>query len=110
MLCILKDVLYVEGLAKNLISLAKVALSGLTAVFANDKCVISNANSQLVATRDHRNLYVAEATSVDALGVESAASIDASGHDVTIWNQSFGHLKSRGTIEALITPRHCDTE
>ena len=78
---ILKDVLFAEGLAKNLISLAKAAISRLTAVVANDKCVISNANSQLVATRDHRNLYVAEATSVEALKVESAASVDAFGHD-----------------------------
>uniref|UniRef100_A0AAV1U3L6 GAG-pre-integrase domain-containing protein n=1 Tax=Peronospora matthiolae TaxID=2874970 RepID=A0AAV1U3L6_9STRA len=45
--------------------------------------------------------FVAEATSVDALGVESAASVDASGHDITGWHQRFGHRNHAGLSKRL---------
>lgn len=86
------DVLYVPGLAKNLLSIGSFADRGMVACFDENKCILYSKNhKQIVAegTRNHNNgLYRLSARNLDI----TAGIVHADINTVRLWHYRLGHI------------------
>lgn len=88
----LNDVLYVPGLAYNLISVSAASKTGKVAVFNITSCEIQTSDGKVVATGKRRgNLYVLNVVSSTGAG---ALLVSTSKED--LWHRRYGHLGENG--------------
>ena len=96
--CKLRDVLYVPGLAYNLLSVSKVAESGIQTTFCAEGCRLVDANQNVVATaRKSGKLY---RLCVRRPVSESASTARVAGGRTELWHKRYGHLGVQD-LEAL---------
>ncbi len=85
-----KDVLYVPGLAKNLLSVSKVTVNGVRAFFDVHECQLIDKSGEIVgvAVRDD-NLYVVKCQLVINRGKEDqkAATVATTSSPIDTWHQ-----------------------
>ena len=88
-LCTLLEVLYVPGLAYNLLSVSKASEAGMTAVFSNSGCHIKTDNGKVIAAGSRAgSLYCLDY--ISSAKVYATASSKQSKEDS--WHQRYGHL------------------
>ena len=88
--CVMSSVLYVPGLAFNLLSVAQIARRGMVASFSDDSCKIVNSNNELMALgRKEGNLYMLNCSS--EVAASCASDLNAS-EDEMLWHRRFCHL------------------
>ncbi|XP_057444286.1 uncharacterized protein LOC130736472 [Lotus japonicus] len=86
----LDDVLLVEGLTANLISISQLCDQGLKVVFKQSGCVVKNKNKDVLMrgarSKDNCYMWTSETTSL------SARCLMSKEDEVRIWHQKLGHL------------------
>jgi len=104
---LIKDVLYVLGLAKNLLSMAQITSTGNTTIitFTQDHCVINTISPKsnqpmLFRIPKHGNLF-SLGTGIDPLTHNYSATVTQNDHDAIKWHYRLGHLNYRflGTMQ-----------
>src|SRR3984957_14053646 len=93
---VINQALYVPDIGVNLISVSRLALSGLEVSFVEDRCVISNKSGKVLACarRGEGNLYrlpIRPSVSTAYVGESSDVS-----PDVKLWHDRLGHLNLDG--------------
>lgn len=94
--CVLKYVLFVEGLTKNMVS-----LGGMTTTIDGDRCVIGNSSGRITAARRARNMFVVDAVS-DVNHEQATISSSEVSSDLQLWHMRIGHL-NKNSLKALLT-------
>lgn len=85
----LKNVLYVPGLAANLISVSTITKSGFKVVFNEKGCIVNDANGRLICSATLNNkLYVLDLQSK----VETAHLVSNNSNDLWLWHLRMAHL------------------
>ncbi|GMF36752.1 unnamed protein product [Phytophthora fragariaefolia] len=88
--CVLQEVLYVRGLARNLVSVGAASRRGMTVEFRGVGCAIRTSNGVTIqASRESSHMYVLEAVSKPG---EDAAMMTSAAPHVETWHRRLGHL------------------
>ncbi|OWZ09587.1 Retroelement pol Polyprotein [Phytophthora megakarya] len=88
--CVLQEVLFVNGLARNLASVGAASRCGMTVEFKGVGCAIRASNGVTIqASRELSHMYVLEAVSKP---VEDVAMMTSEATHVETWHRRLGHL------------------
>lgn len=101
----LKNVLYVLGIKKNLISVSMITDQDMQVQFFKNGCVIQDSKLETVAT----GVRVGNLYRLDARSIPQQAMVAATSTTENLWHQRFGHinlqdlilLKNKGMVDGL---------
>ncbi|GMF20638.1 unnamed protein product [Phytophthora fragariaefolia] len=97
--CILQDVLFVKGLARNLVSVAAASRRGMTVEFQDVTCIIRAPHgTSLHAPRKNTYMYVVDATSAT---FQDTAMMASDAPHVGTWHRRLGHLNTQSVQQLL---------
>ena len=89
---VLKDVLHVPKLHKNIISISKLCADGYEVVFANNYCYISYQGQQMMKVEKKNNLYSIRINHHEQV-IERVNAITVKQHyDLNTWHKRLGHI------------------
>eukprot|EP00253_Pinus_taeda_P024209 PITA_24209 len=102
----LKNVLYVPGIKKNLISVSMITDQDMQVQFFKNGCVIQDSKLETVAT----GVRVGNLYRLDARSIPQQAMVAATSTTENLWHQRFGHinlqdlilLKNKGMVDGLL--------
>ncbi len=112
-----KDVLYVPGLAKNLLSVSRSAINGVRAFFDVCECQLIDKSGEIVGvTVRDGNLYVVKCQPVINRGKEDkeAATVATTNSMMDTWHQQLGHINNESLkqlpkhVEGLQLPKNAE--
>lgn len=93
---VIRNVLLVQGLYYNLLSVRKLEVSGFKVLFADGKGTIMKGNKVIaVAIRNNSQLYELKFEQTQATKALATAT------DLEIWHKRFGHLNYKGVKKIL---------
>lgn len=97
--CVLHDVLFVKGLARNLVSVAAASRNGMEVLFKGASCTIRGpSGASLTASRERHLVYVVDAKSEP---VQHSAQMTAEVPHVETWHRRLGHLNVASTKKVI---------
>lgn len=91
----IKNVLYVEGLRNNLLSVQKLAECGISVMFKNKKVILTKNNNIVAEGNMISNLYEIEFV----LRLEHNANLCNKTSDLNVWHRRLGHLNNKSVIQ-----------
>ncbi|KAF2890377.1 hypothetical protein ILUMI_15796, partial [Ignelater luminosus] len=95
--CEIKNVLHVPELRRNLLSVKKLEMNGMTVKFENGEVKLLNKNGDCFGSRKRDKLYEIE-FKVEKLGCYET---EIENEELTTWHQRLGHMEYT-TLEKLI--------
>ncbi|KAK8674770.1 hypothetical protein V6N13_032873 [Hibiscus sabdariffa] len=98
---LIDDVLYVNGLKHNLLSISQLCDKGFNVFFESNGCKIINIETNQVVLVGHRigNIYMVH---LDDIFVSNACFVASNEHDAWLWHRKLGHA-SMSVLEKLIS-------
>ncbi|KAL4324324.1 hypothetical protein GQ457_11G019910 [Hibiscus cannabinus] len=98
---LIDDVLYVNGLKHNLLSISQLCDKGFNVFFESNGCKIINIETNQVVLVGHRigNIYMVH---LDDIYVSNACFVASNEHDAWLWHRKLGHA-SMSVLEKLIS-------
>lgn len=97
---VLKNVLYIPKMCKNLLSAAESANQGLEVVFTGMSAIIQQDNKEIGRTIQNQGLYILQAKTITQR-TESANHAASTKNEMDIWHSKLGHI-GFSTIKNLV--------
>ena len=96
---VLQEVLYVHGLARNLVSVAAASCIEMTLEFKGTDCLIrSRTNLALPSSHENHHMYLVSTLSEPD---EQTAMMTSLNPNVRTWHRQLGHSDSKGCSPSL---------
>jgi hypothetical protein len=87
---LLKEVIHVQDLRKNLISTGKLASGGCISIFTDKVWKVTKGSLVIEKGEKVGTLYLC------TCNTESSISLASTGVDTTLWNHRLGHMSDKG--------------